>query len=98
MRNMLTTMVWVVTIFSIFALYVVKYDTRQLEVRVHEMERQVSRADDEIAHLQVQWGALTRPERIERLARKHLGYGPLRPRQFVTLDEIAQAAQEAEQR
>lgn len=97
MRSVLTTAVWLATILSIFALYAIKYDTRQLEVRVRDMERQANRTGDEIAKLNAQWGALTKPERIERLAREHLGYGPLAPRQFATLDEISRAAREARQ-
>lgn len=95
MRSALTSLVWIATILSIFALYAVKYDTRQLEVRVRDMERAANRTSDEIAALQAQWGNLNKPERIERLARKHLGYRPLAPQQFATLDEIARAAKEA---
>ena len=94
MRGAFTTLVWIATILSIFALYAIKSDTRQLEVRVREMERQVNRTGDEIANLQAQWSELTKPERVEQLARKHLNYGPLRPRQFATLDEIERAARE----
>ncbi len=98
MRSVLTSVVWITTILSIFALYAIKSDTRQLEVRVRDMDRQVNRTADEIADLQARWSALTKPERIDRLAREHLGYGPLAPRQFATLDEIAQAANEARSR
>jgi len=92
MRSILTSTIWVVTILSIFALYAIKYDTRQLEIRVREMERLADRTNDEIAVLQAEWGHLTQPERVDKLARKHLGYGPIVPSQFATLEEIIQAS------
>lgn len=98
MRSALTSIVWIATIFAIFALYSIKYDTRQLEVQVRDMEREANRTADEIADLQARWSILTKPERVERLAREHLGYGPLAPRQFATIDEVARASKEARQR
>ncbi|MGI9405734.1 MAG: cell division protein FtsL [Hyphomicrobiaceae bacterium] len=97
MRRVVTSVVWALTILSVFALYAIKYDTRQLEVRVRGLERMVDRTTGEIAVLQAEWGHLTQPDRIERLARRHLGYGPILPDQFATLDEVILASRLAKQ-
>lgn len=92
MRGILTTVVWTVTIIAVFALYAIKYDTRQLEAQVRDMERQAARKEEVLAGLRAEWSTLTRPARIERLARKHLGYRALAPDQFATIEEIAALA------
>ena len=57
--------------------------------------------------LRAEWSLLNRPERIERLAKKHLKLAPSDPRQVVTVDSVtdsdfdrlkaqAQAAQQAD--
>ncbi|MEL7303776.1 MAG: cell division protein FtsL, partial [Pseudomonadota bacterium] len=89
MRGILTTVVWTVTILAVFALYAIKHDTRQLEAQVRDMEREAARKEEVLASLRAEWSALTRPARIERLARKHLGYDALAPDQFATVEEIA---------
>jgi len=45
------------------------YDTRQLEARVQDEDRAVAKARSDIAVLKAERAHLTRPERIEPLAR-----------------------------
>jgi cell division protein FtsL len=69
-----------------FALYSVNYDTRKLEARVQADERLADALADDIAVLKAERAFLSRPERIERAARK-LGLEPARGQQFVRLGE-----------
>lgn len=57
------------TLASAFLLYGLNYDTRQLEASVQQREREVSQARGDIAVLRAERAHLTRPERIEPLAR-----------------------------
>jgi len=67
---------------SAFALYVLKYDTRRMEARVHGLERSVDKLEGEIARLKGEHAHLARPERIEPMARA-LGLAPIGPRQYL---------------
>lgn len=70
-----------VTVFSAVGLYFIKYDTRQISYRVQELERQIETTKSDISLLRAEVGALTHPERIERLAKQKLGLRPMRPEQ-----------------
>lgn len=72
------------TIGSVFALYGIKYDTRQLERRVAAQQRALEKAGFDIAVLKSERAYLGRPDRIERLARE-LGLAPIEERQYVRL-------------
>lgn len=68
MRFLTTTSVFL-ALASAFLLYGLNYDTRQLEARVQDEERAVAKARSDIAVLKAERAHLTRPERIEPLAR-----------------------------
>ncbi len=68
-------------ISSAFLLYGLSYDTRQLEARVAAQERQADGARADIAVLKAERAHLSRPDRIEPLARAQ-GLAPLTDRQI----------------
>ena len=76
------------TLLSAFALYALKYDSREIESRVHGLERQIERATADISALTAEKANLLRPDRVDRLAREKLGLRPIDPGQFVTFEEI----------
>jgi cell division protein FtsL len=78
----------VIALLSAFALYVLKYDTRRMEVRVQTLERSVDRAQEEIALLEARRAHLARPERIEPLARA-LGLAPIGRHQYLRVEAPA---------
>ncbi len=69
-------------------LYMIKYDTRLIDDRVHRLERQIEAAESDIGLLQAEHATLTRPDRIEKLARLHLGLAPLAPGQIGAVGDI----------
>lgn len=72
-----------------FVIYEIKYDTREMEDRVASLRLEIQKERDAIAILRAEWSHLNRPERIERLAKKHLGYAPMQARQMVTPEQFA---------
>ncbi|GBF26114.1 cell division protein FtsL [bacterium MnTg02] len=68
-----------------FFLYSMKFETRTLESRTVELARKIKAERQSIAILKAEWSHLSRPERIERLARTHLGLRPLEVRQISEL-------------
>jgi cell division protein FtsL len=89
-----------------YVIYQVKYETRALDAEIATIGKDIEAERDSIAVLRAEWSLLNRPERIERLAKKHLKLGASDPRQIVTVDSVtdsdfdrlkaeAQAAQQA---
>lgn len=68
MRLLTTTSIFL-ALASAFLLYGLNYDTRLLEARVQQDEAAVQQARSDIAVLKAERAHLTRPERIEPLAR-----------------------------
>lgn len=73
---------------SAFALYGVKYDTRRLQTRVLEQERRIERTVTDIAILRAERAHLSRPDRLQKLAREKLGLRTAKPAQFVRGTEL----------
>ena len=67
---------------SAFLLYGLNYETRRLEAHVQMQERSAAKAKSDIAVLKAERSHLSRPERIDPLARQQ-GLGPPRPDQLV---------------
>jgi cell division protein FtsL len=73
------------TLVGVFTLYAVKYDARQLEIRVQMQERDLEKLENHVAVLVAERAHLARPKALEPLART-LGLVPIAPRQYLRLD------------
>lgn len=73
---------------SAFLLYSLNYDTRVLEARVQEKEQAANRARSDIAVLKAEKSHLSRPARIDSLARAQ-GLAPPRPDQMGSAARLA---------
>ncbi len=71
------------------AIYVFKEHTRKLDAQVRGLASEVARLQRDQAVLEAELGFLASPERIDRLARKHLGLREARADQYVRLPETA---------
>ncbi|MFM7085366.1 MAG: cell division protein FtsL [Hyphomicrobium sp.] len=69
-------------LISAFVLYSLNYDTRLIETQVRLLDRSANTSRSDIALLNAERAHLSRPERIEPLARK-LGLEPLRANQIL---------------
>jgi cell division protein FtsL len=73
------------TLAAAFALYSVKYDTRRLEARVQAQERALEKAESDVTVLTAERAHLSRPERLEPLARL-IGLSPITSSQYLRVD------------
>ncbi|MGI9387155.1 MAG: cell division protein FtsL [Methyloligellaceae bacterium] len=71
-----------------FFLYSMKFETRMLERETAALTKTIKDERRSIAVLKAEWSHLTRPERVERLARKHLGLQPLQVYQMSDLKDL----------
>ena len=53
------------------------------------MRKKIETERDAVAVLRAEWSLLNRPERIERLAKKHLKLAAARPQQLVTIETVS---------
>ncbi|MEQ1652767.1 MAG: cell division protein FtsL [Hyphomicrobium sp.] len=70
---------------SAFLLYSLNYETRKLEAHIQAQERAAQKAKSDIAVLKAERSHLSRPERIDPLARQ-IGLMPPRADQLVSPD------------
>ena len=69
-------------------IYQVKYQAKGLDAEIKALNGHIDEERDALAVLRAEWSLLNRPERIERLAQKHLKLAPAKPVQIVTLDKV----------
>ena len=91
MLRWLTAGVALATIAAAFGLAWIKHDGRRLELRLQAQARQIEKAESDIAVLRAELGYLTRPERLEPLARRQLELRPATADQFVRIGELPRA-------
>ena len=72
-------------------IYQVKYQARGFDADIAALDKRIDQERDAIAVLRAEWSLLNRPERIDRLAKKHLKLAPSKPIQIVTLDTVSDA-------
>lgn len=72
-----------------YVIYELKYQTQELDGRVAELRQSIKVEREAISVLRAEWSHLNRPERIEKLARKHLGLKPLKASQYITASQYA---------
>lgn len=68
------------------ALFSVKYQVQDLEQELVGLNRSIIEERKSIRVLKAEWSHLNNPERLDRLARRYLGMGQVRPAQMKTFD------------
>ncbi|HET7851330.1 MAG TPA: hypothetical protein VFK91_01115, partial [Methyloceanibacter sp.] len=61
-----------------YVIYEGKYEARALDEDIGGLRKDIETERDAVAVLRAEWSLLNRPERIERLAEKHLKLAPAR--------------------
>lgn len=69
-------------------IYQVKYDARGVDGGLTQLAEQIEKERESIAILKAELSLLSRPDRIERLARKHLSLDYAQARQLIGLDGL----------
>ena len=89
MLRALNVVLVVVVLGFAFVLYSLEHRMRANERALAKLDNEITEERELIRLLDAEWSYLTRPSRIERLAREHLAMGPLVPAQVVPEAEIA---------
>lgn len=88
MRRTLTVVAIVLTGLMSYGLYNMKYEVRRLEAELAGLQHKIALDRDGLQVLRAEWAYLNRPERLQRLATRHLDLVPLRAAQIGSLAEL----------
>ena len=86
-------MIGLVVVLSV-VLYNVKYRAEGNERHVRVLLEEMDREEDAIRVLRAEWSFLNQPERIQKLAARHLALEPLQASQIATLDDLPMPPQQ----
>ena len=68
---------FVVAVMLIYGLYTMKYEVQRLEARLQSLNEQLAFEREAMRVLRAEWSFLNDPERIEKLAARHLDLAPV---------------------
>ncbi len=88
LTQLLVSLSILAAVASAVALYAIKLETRVIAAEVARLEGAIATQDSEMVVLKAELANRTRPDRIAKLARKHLGMKPLSPAQLGQLDKL----------
>ena len=88
LKQLLATLSILGAIVSAVALYVIKQQTRVVAAEVARLEAAIEAQESEMVVLKAELANRARPDRIARLARKHLGMRPLSPAQLGDIGKL----------
>ncbi|MDP9138041.1 MAG: cell division protein FtsL [Pseudomonadota bacterium] len=71
-----------------YFIYALEHQRRDGERHIAQLETRIAEERESARLLEAEWSLLTRPDRIERLASKHLKLAPPRPQQLIGESEI----------
>jgi cell division protein FtsL len=87
---MLNACLVVTALVSAFILYSLEHATRRTEREIARTQSDMASEREAIKLLNAEWSNLTRPERLQQLAKEYLDLGRIGADQFIAEREIAQ--------
>ncbi len=77
-----------------FILYGHEHKTRMAERQIRKIEAQIGREREAMRMLRIEWAMLDNPERLERLAKRHLKLAPVAAQNIRPAHEVLSALAE----
>jgi cell division protein FtsL len=75
----------------VILIYDMKFETRRLENRAAQLTRAIEDEKDNVALMRAEWSHVTRPERVEKLAREILDLAPVKATQVINQQDFVDA-------
>ena len=87
-------LIWLVLASSVgYAVYHLKYEVARKERVLTQLNRQILADQEAIQVLKAEWSFLNQPQRIEEVARTHLGLEPLTVKQITRVASLPMKSQ-----
>ncbi len=83
MLRFLNSLLVVGVLIAAYFVYALEHQRRGVERQMAQLKLRIEEERETAKLLEAEWSLLTRPDRIERLAAKHLQLAPADPRQFI---------------
>lgn len=86
----LSTLVWMLSIVvAAFFLYQVKYDVQRVRTEIAKVTRELEQERESLDVVAAEWAYLSRPQRLQQLAQKHLSAESLMVHQVAEVEAIS---------
>jgi cell division protein FtsL len=90
--------IWLIVAGAVaLGLYQVKYEVQRLEEELHQVRNDIRQDRVALHVLEAEWAYLNRPERLERLASKHLDMGPAGAKQVAAVTALPPRISDSEE-
>ena len=84
-----STIFWMgVIAASAFGLYMVKYQVKAIQEELAETNQQIRDEQQALHVVKAEWAYMTRPERLNELAAKHLVLVPMKGEQLADVEQL----------
>ncbi|MGB8313505.1 MAG: hypothetical protein WCE69_03375 [Aestuariivirga sp.] len=90
MHKFLNACLVLTALVSAFFLYSLEHSTRGLERNIVKLQRDILEERESIKVLGAEWSSLTRPDRLQKLARENLKLETVTAPQFVSESQLAE--------
>lgn len=81
--------IWLIVAGAVaFGLYQVKYEVQHLEHKLSSVRQDIKQDRNALHVLEAEWSYLNRPQRLERLAEKHLEMEPATTKQVAAVTQL----------
>ena len=88
MLKLVNAILVVGVVASSFVLYSLEHASRKTERQIIALKKEIREEGENLKLLNAEWSYLTRPARLERLARQHLNLQLVRPEQLVSQADL----------
>ena len=89
MLRVLNILLAVAVVATAVWLYELKYGVRARVADNNQLKRDIARAQQDITLLKAEWSHMVRPERVQKLAGRHLELERVGPTQIIAENDIA---------
>lgn len=89
MIKLINSLLMLGVLVSGFYMYSLEHSKRSAQREIVQIKAKIAEREENIKLLVAEWSSLTRPERIEMLAKKKLGLGRVTVEQFETPEKLA---------
>ena len=87
LRRSIVFLVFAISLAGI-GMFSLKHEVQSRKDKLDTLHQDIVKSQEAIRVLRAEWSFINQPAHIERLARKHLGFGPMEAHQIMKLEKF----------